>query len=315
MVDFTVVVPTYNGADRLPRLLEKLSSQVGTEDIQWEILIIDNNSTDGTAQIVKNYQATWCYPYLLRYCFEPQQGLAFARQRGVEEAKGKLIGFLDDDNLPHLNWLIAAYTFGQLYPRAGAYNGQIHGEFEVPPPENFEKIAQFLAIREHGSQPFRFEAENLRLPPGAGLVVRKIAWQESVPPHPALIGRLKKTRIAGEDYEALLHIHKTGWEIWYNPEMHIAHQIPQERLTREYLLPLAKGIGLATYQLRIVQANNWQKLVFFLRTFLGNLRRIIRHLIKHRRYIKSDLVAAFQLHFFWGSLLSPFYFLNRRSNT
>ncbi|MGD1703492.1 hypothetical protein [Dapis sp. BLCC M229] len=100
------------------------------------------------------------------------------------------------------------------------------------------------------------------------------------------------------------------WEIWYNPSMCIYHKIPKKRLEREYLLPLGKGIGLATCQLRMVNAKNWQKPVIFSRTILGNLRRIIQLFIKYRGQVKSNLISAFELEYFWGSLLSAFYYLS-----
>jgi cellulose synthase/poly-beta-1,6-N-acetylglucosamine synthase-like glycosyltransferase len=66
----------------------------------------------------------------------------------VREAKGDLIGFLDDDNLPYSNWVVEAYKFGQKHPESGAYGGQIHGKFEVEPPVGFERIAGLLALIE-----------------------------------------------------------------------------------------------------------------------------------------------------------------------
>jgi glycosyltransferase involved in cell wall biosynthesis len=307
-VDFTVAIPTYNGASRLPKLLDKLRQQKGLGQISWEIIVIDNNSTDDTAQLVANYQTNGFFALPLRYCFETQQGLAFARQRAIQEAKGTFVGFLDDDNLPTPDWIAAAYAFGQAHPHAGAYSGQIHGEFEVEPPQDFEKIQAFLAIREHGDQPQLFEPENLRLPPGAGLVVRKRAWFESVPIHPVLVGRVGKTKVAGDDYEVLLYMHKAGWEIWYHPGLHIYHQIPRWRLERDYLLSIARGCGLATCQLRMINATPGQKPVIFIRTLLGSLRRMIGYIIKYRWQVKRDLITAFELEFFFGSFLSPFYF-------
>lgn len=58
MVDFTVAIPTYNGAQRLPDVLEALKLQTGTESFIWEVLVVDNNSQDTTAEVVKAYQQT-----------------------------------------------------------------------------------------------------------------------------------------------------------------------------------------------------------------------------------------------------------------
>ncbi|MBE9179227.1 glycosyltransferase family 2 protein [Oculatella sp. LEGE 06141] len=311
-LDFTVVVPTYNGATRLPLVLERLRSQVTPEPLTWEILVVDNNSTDNTAAIVQAYQTHWDYPFPLRYCFAAKQGLASARQRGIEEAQGEFVAFLDDDNFPAPNWIANAHAFGQDHPQAGAFSGQIHGEFEVPPPEQFKRIQAFLAIRHPGGASRQFEPGQLRLPPGAGLVVRQQAWYQNVPKQLRLRGRRQRSLVAGEDYEALLHLHKAGWEIWYCPTMHLSHQIPRQRLERGYLLTLARSTGLATCQLRLVTAAPWQIPIICIRTILGNLRRIALHLIRYRGQFSTNLIAAFELQFFLGSVLSPFYVVKNR---
>jgi glycosyltransferase involved in cell wall biosynthesis len=129
MVHVTVAIPTYNGEKRLPDVLDRLRSQIDTESFSWEVLVVDNNSTDNTAQLVREYQKTWPATYPLKYCFAPEQGAAFARQRAIEKASGELVGFLDDDNLPENNWVVSAYNFAQTHPDVGAYGSQIHADF------------------------------------------------------------------------------------------------------------------------------------------------------------------------------------------
>ena len=90
-INFTVAIPTYNGEQRLPDVLDHLLLQVNTENISWEVIVIDNNSTDKTKKVVEEYQKNWPSNYQLRYCFEPQKGLCFARQRAVEEADRKSV--------------------------------------------------------------------------------------------------------------------------------------------------------------------------------------------------------------------------------
>jgi hypothetical protein len=298
-IGFTVAIPTYNGGDRLPKVLERLRSQVNT-DFSWEILVVDNNSSDNTKEVVQSYQADWQGP-TLRYCFEAKQGLAFARQCAVENAHGEFVGFLDDDTLPAQDWVTAAYEFGREHPTAGAFGGQIHGDFEVEPPENFERIQSFLAIKKRGSKPHLYEPEKLSLPPGAGLVVRRQAWLASVPK------QLVRTGRGGNDFEISLHLHRASWEIWYNPLMNIYHQIPKQRLEKEYLLKLIRTAGLCVCQLRLVGAKSWQKPVIVSKILLGNSRRVILHLLKYRGKVRTDLIAACEMTFFLSSLASPFY--------
>ncbi len=311
-IQFTVAIPTYNGATRLPKLLDKLRSQINTEQLSWEILVVDNNSTDDTAKVIREYQENWIEIYPLKYCFESQQGLAFARQRAIEEGKGEWIGFLDDDILPADDWVAVAYKFGKEHPQAGAYGGQIHGEFEVQPPENFERIKSFLAIRERGDKPHLYEPEKLILPPGAAIVIRKQAWQEAVPNRLSLIGRVNGSMLAGEDFELLMYIHNAGWEIWYNPVMHSYHQIPRHRLEKEYLIPLIRGCGLCIAQIRTINTPDWQKPIILIKITLGSLRRLVLHIIKYKKQVITDLVPACELEFFWSSLVSPFYFLSQK---
>ncbi|BAZ31746.1 glycosyl transferase family protein [Cylindrospermum sp. NIES-4074] len=308
-LDFTVAIPAYNGEKRLPQVLDKLLTQTGVEHLNWEIIIIDNNSSDNTAELIENYQKSSKSNCPLRYFLEREQGIPFARKRAVSEARGEFIAFIDDDNVPASDWVAAAYAFGKEHPQAGAWSGQIHGEYEVEPPQNFERIEAFLAIREHGFQSHLFDPDNLRLPPGAGLVVRKQVWCETVPSTPALSGKLPGIFVQGDDYESLLYIHKAGWEILYNPAMHIYHQIPHWRLERDYLLTLARGCGLCTFQLRLINAKNWQKPIVLVKTILGNFRRLLQHRLKYRGELKNNLIGTFEMEFYLASMMSPFYSL------
>ncbi|MBD2346057.1 hormogonium polysaccharide biosynthesis glycosyltransferase HpsE [Anabaena subtropica] len=304
---FTVVICTYNGAERLPHVLNRLQNQVGTEDIYWEVLVVDNNSTDETKQVIQQYRNAWFNQRELRYSFEPEQGLAIARQHAVTEARGELIGFLDDDNIPCQTWVASAYLFAQTHPRAGAYGSQIHGEFEIPPPDNFQRIASLLALTDQGSKVLLYEPKKKVLPPGAGLVVRKQAWLENVPKRCFLQGRVREPYLPGEDLEALLHIQRGGWEIWYNPQMQIAHQIPHWRLNKDYLINLSRGIGLSRYHTRMLSVKLWQAPLMFWLYVLNDMRKIVVHLYRYRGKVKSDLIAACELELFIGSLLSPSY--------
>ncbi|MEJ6482390.1 hormogonium polysaccharide biosynthesis glycosyltransferase HpsE [Nostoc punctiforme UO1] len=308
-LDFTVSIPTYNGAKRLPKVLDLLLNQTGVENLNWEIIIIDNNSKDDTNKISEYYQKFSNENFSVRYFLEKEQGIAFARMRAINEARGEFIAFIDDDNLPANDWVLQSYLFGKEHPQAGAWSGQIHGDFEVNPPKDFARIQAFLAIREHGLKPYLFDADNLRLPPGAALVVRKQAWCESVPEQLVFKGRLTKLMVAGDDTEALLYLHKEGWEIWYNPAMHIDHQIPHWRLEKDYLLVLARGCGLCIFQLRLINAKNWQKPILFVKTILGNLHRLLHHFIKYRGQLESNLIAVFEINFYLASMMSPFYSL------
>jgi glycosyltransferase involved in cell wall biosynthesis len=306
-LDFTIAIPTYNGAARLPELLERLQNQINTEQFIWEIIVVDNNSTDNTAEVIHNYQANWQFPYPLKYCFEAKQGAAHARKRAIEEAKSELIGFLDDDNYPEPDWIAQAYIFGNQNPKIGAYASQIHPAWEVEPPANFQRITPFLAITERGNLPLLYDKSKKLLPPSAGLVIRKQAWLESIPEKPILTGRATGNMLTGEDTEMLSYLQKYDWEIWYNPKMQIYHQIPKWRLQKDYLIPFFRGIGLSRYVTRMISIQPWKRPFFCLAYIINDIRKIVLHLIKYRFLVKTELVAACEMQLFLSSLISPFY--------
>uniref|UniRef100_UPI0030D96ABC hormogonium polysaccharide biosynthesis glycosyltransferase HpsE n=2 Tax=Argonema antarcticum TaxID=2942763 RepID=UPI0030D96ABC len=312
MLDFTVAIPTYNGENRLPDVLERLRSQIKTETFSWEVIVVDNNSTDNTKKVVEEYQKNWPVAYPLKYCFEPQQGLCFARQRAVEEAKGKFIGFIDDDNLPTSEWVAEAYAFGKASDDVGAYGSRIYAEFEVSPPENFQRIASLLGLTDRGDDAHLYEPHKKVLPPGAGLVVRRQVWLENVPKK-LMLGPKGEDAIAqrGEDLEALLYIQRAGWKIWYNPKMVIYHRIPRQRLEKDYLIKICRQTGLSRYHTRMLSVKTWQRPLAFLAYMLNDIRKIIFHLVTYKTTIRNDIVFACQMELYMASLISPFYIWRR----
>lgn len=306
----TIAIPTYNGAARLGKVMEHLQAQQGALDQRWEVIIVDNCSTDDTAAIAAQFQATWQQRPLgaqvpLRYCFEPQPGLAFARQRAIAEARGTWVGFIDDDNWPGADWVASAIAFAQEHHHLGAFGSRIQAVYAVEPPDKFHEIEPFLAIRDHGGDRYPFDPEQLQLPPGAGLVVHRQRWLESVPAKLELVGRLEESWICGEDSAALLYLHRSGHGIAYNPAMTLRHAIPAERLERAYLLPTVYGIGLAICQLRFINVQGPRRWTIAFRTVLGGLRRMIYLLWCHGAALSQDLNLSFHFCFFLGGALSP----------
>ena len=306
-MDLTVAICSYNGADRIPIVLERLRSQVETEAICWEVLVIDNNSTDHTAAVVQQFQAQWPSAVPLRYIFEPQQGLAFARQAAIQAAQGQWVGFLDDDNWPDVDWVRAAYEFGRSHPQAGAYGGKVQGAFEVEPSDALKRISMFLALVDLGPQPQRYEPAQRMLPPAAGVVVLKQAWCQSVPSRLRLVGRVGKSMLASEDLEALLYIQTAGWEIWYTPDMQIKHHIPRHRMEYDYLISLVRGVGLARHHIRMIRLKAWQRPIAFMLHFVNDLRKVVLQRVRYHNRRKTDLAIACLMQFEWSSLISPFY--------
>jgi glycosyltransferase involved in cell wall biosynthesis len=313
-LDFSIVICTYNGAERLPALFERLRQCCtfepagGGRSLRWEVILVDNNSSDNTATLVREAQQDWPEGFPLRYRLERRQGASYAREMGVREASTELIGFLDDDNLPALNWIDAAYRFAQEYPLAGAFGSQIHGDFEVEPPLELQPLLPFLAIVERGCQPLRYDSLKRMLPPSAGLVVRRQAWLDSIPETCLLRGRNQDSMLTGEDTEALTYLQRSGWEIWYNPAMQLWHRIPHWRLERSYLIPFFQGIGLSRYVTRMQGLPPWLRPLGLVLYGLNDLRRALLLLLRYGLGLRQNLAAQCELTLALYSLRSPFYF-------
>lgn len=315
VVDFTVTICTYNGATRLPAVLDQLKKQQGTDAIQWEVLVIDNNSQDETAAVVERYQQQWRQDCPLRYEFEPKQGVSYARDRAIQAAHSQeLVGFLDDDNLPAENWVIEAYRFGQEHPQAGAYGGIVHAKLDQVPPPYFEQVKILFAIYNRGPVPFRYDraAKPRRIPAAPGSVIRKQAWQDCVPEKLLLQGRdeANKTMLgACEDLEVMYYIQNSEWEVWHNPDMEIWHHIPARRLTQEYLLKVARTSGLSNHALRLARLHPWQKplMKLMLPLYLfSDAYKAFSFYLKHQHQFAEDMSKVCEFESRMGRLISPF---------
>ncbi|MEM1254828.1 MAG: hormogonium polysaccharide biosynthesis glycosyltransferase HpsE [Cyanobacteria bacterium P01_H01_bin.21] len=313
-LDITVAIPTYNGAERIPQVLDRLRQQEGIDNLRWEVIVCDNNSYDHTLDVVVEYQKNWPKEYPLRYCFVPEQGAAFARQRAVTEAHGQIVAFLDDDNIPAYDWLFNVNCFAQAYPQAGAFGSQIHGDFQGSLPDGFEQIACFLAIVERGNKPHLYTPKSKILPPAAGLAVRKKAWLNAVPERLFLNHKGKKAGLASEDLEAMLYIQKAGWEIWYNSDMVVTHQIPSKRLQQEYLVALFRCVGLSRFYIRWLGTKDWQRLFKAPAYIANDLRKLALHYLKNGFY-QTDLttVTACERALLKSTVVSPAFLLRKAS--
>ncbi len=311
--DFTVAIRTFNSAKVLPKLLDRLLQQSDIENFSWEVVVVDNNSQDDTATVVADYAKRWRSDCQLRYVFEPRQGQSCARECAILNANSDLIGFLDDDNLPNLDWVAEAYKFGKEHPEAGAYGSNIHPVLDVTPPPDFDQVKIYLAISNRGSSPYRLPRKYPRqVPIGAGCVIRKLAWLKSVPQKRRLRGRFDQSQklvpSSSEDMEVMLNI-QNAWEVWHNGKMSILHNISPRRLETDYLLRLARLGGLSAHACRIAQLQPWQRPFMPLLVpplLIMDGFKVAKCYFRDRPYFSSDRGKACHFQFRLGRLLSPF---------
>src|SRR2546423_738463 len=103
-MEFSIVIPTYNRADELRETIRSISNLKVAGD--WELLVVDNNSTDHTRAVVEEESAR--FPASLRYVFEQEQGRYAAVNTGIRASKGRIIASTDDDARVEPDWLTRA---------------------------------------------------------------------------------------------------------------------------------------------------------------------------------------------------------------
>ena len=116
-LDLTIAVCAYNAVKRLPLTLEALGRMNVPAGLRWECLVIDNRSTDGTGAAAEEIGRRLNLP--LKVVLEPRPGLTLAHRKAVEEARGEIVSFVDDDNLVEPDWAANCVEFFRTHPRGG----------------------------------------------------------------------------------------------------------------------------------------------------------------------------------------------------
>lgn len=231
MMRYTIAICTYNRAALLERTLTSLSQLVGIQSTGIEVIVVDNHSTDTTAQVIEKWQAK----LPLRYCHEPQQGHCFARNCAVAQAQGEVILWTDDDVQLDPDWLNAYRQAIESDPAATFWGGPIEPLFLSPPPrwvqQNWSRLAGCYAARDLGREPRELDADHL--PYGANFAVRTEACRQF--PFNTQLGR-RGANLMGDDerdflWRLLQAKHRGRWV----PPAKLQHLIPPNRLTLHYV--------------------------------------------------------------------------------
>ena len=235
MIKISLIVPTYNRADYLKFSLPTFVRQSLDKPL-YEILVIDNNSTDKTKEItfeiLCNTNRNW------KYIFEGKQGLHYARNRGILEAKGDIVIFGDDDIEASPFWLESIYSEFKNNERAGVVGGKILPKWNSEPPEwiydyGTRKIHNVFAYLDLGEE--RKIMNNCSIM-GCNFAIRKdIAIRIGGSPPDTFPGRLKHLSGRGET-EMIQRTMKLNYDIVYIPEALVFHHAASSRATLKYFV-------------------------------------------------------------------------------
>jgi glucosyl-dolichyl phosphate glucuronosyltransferase len=239
-----IIVATFNRASLLSKLLESLRVAILPPDLTCRVIVVDNNSTDATRDVVQSFPPIHGQPPT--YLFEPIPGQTPARNRGLRHASADLIGFLDDDEQVTPDWLIAVrHAFDD--PAVGFISGPYDPNWGAPAPAWLPKdYPAVIGWIDGGSQMVEYGERYNGTMMGGNAVIRKV-WVDRVGIFDPSLGRVKDTLFTGEDADYHARLIDAGARGFYLPSVRILHHIPPERLTKSYFRRWCyyRGISLA----------------------------------------------------------------------
>lgn len=228
-VDASVIVCTYNREESLRDTLAALRKQRIPPERTWEVIVVDNNSRDGTNRAVIELQKDWPN---LRYEFEAAQGLSHARNHGIAAARGDVLLFTDDDVLPETDWIEVTLDGLKRY-NADACGGYIEPVWQSPPPAWLSKrFYGFLAVRNERSDDYLIDKPELA-PFGANMVVKKSVF-DRVGLFDTGRGRTGNSLASGEDGELFERILASGIKVVFLGQSRVHHKVEAFRCTKRY---------------------------------------------------------------------------------
>jgi glycosyltransferase involved in cell wall biosynthesis len=239
----SVVVCCHNSTERLSPTLAHLAAQQVPDGLDWEVLLIDNMSTDGTADLARSlWPADAGAP--LRVIVETQIGTTAARCRGLAEARYEFVTLVDDDNWVCPDWVRIVAEVMQAHPEIGACGGLNEAVCEGEAPAWFEAFKKSYVIGPQADEGGFMTAEWASLW-GAGICIRWSAWEQLLSSgwQHLLGGRLGASLTGCDDLELSYALRFAGWALWYEPRLRLQHFLPARRLQWSYLRRLHRGGG------------------------------------------------------------------------
>jgi len=235
----SVIISTFNRARFLPGCFESIKSQTLNKD-EFEVVLIDNNCTDNTAQISKDFSED-NKDIKFKYFIETNQGLSFARNRGIKESSGDLVTFLDDDAYADNNFLKEIFVFMEKNQNVASAGGKILLHFEVESPKWLNKyLASLLGYFNPAKDIMQFNKKNY--PRGSNMTFRKELFNKTGYFNTNL-GRKGGNLEGSEEKDLYTRIYAINETVYYLPQALVYHVIPEERTKVDFIRRQALGVG------------------------------------------------------------------------
>lgn len=265
----SIVICTYNRCHDLNKTLESVFNMAYRS---FEVIVVDNNSTDDTKNIALKYPVT--------YIVESRQGVAYARNTGLEASSGQYIGFIDDDELVNEDWITGMLKGFTLDDSVGAVTGPVIPAYTI-------EVPVWMPEAFHGSDcgpDYRRLSSKELIGTGNSMFRAELVHDIRFKTH---LGRVKSSLVSGEDTDFVQQLYDKGYGGAYSPQAIVYHMIPPERMTLGWFAHRYFAEGITEY-LRKGQGVFWRRLhkpvvdilVLLVSLFLLKPKYIVRRLLR-----------------------------------
>lgn len=238
----TAIICTYNRAKYIRPLLESIAANDLPKN-EYEILLVDNNCTDNTREVCEIFAAAHM-DVQFRYTTEPDQGLSAAKNRGIKEAQGDIIVYIDDDALVD-PWYLRTYAeWFAAHPETMACGGPIEPLYETAEPDWMTPYTKALltAWMNYGKEVREYP--HGRYPGGGNAAYRKSVFDQ-VGLFNTALGRKGGNLMGSEEKDIFDKMHSLDMQILYLPQPVLHHCIPQTKLEKPYFDRLTLQMGIS----------------------------------------------------------------------
>lgn len=247
-MDFTVIICTYNRGEHLRRTLEGFHSLATNPEWRWELLVVDNNSSDDTRKVCDSFDER----LPIRYLFESRQGKSFALNRAVTETKAPLLLFTDDDVDVDPAWASRLLEAAAGHPDIAFFGGRVLPRWERTPPRWAAEHIDWLMINVHvdkGEREVILQNGSAPFLVGANVAFRRsvfdqgVRFREDIGPSGSdgsSVGNLR-----GEENDLEKRLMSRGDRGLYVPGAIVYHRHPPHRCTERYLRNWYMGWAMA----------------------------------------------------------------------
>ncbi len=297
MIKVSVIIPTLNRSSSLENALISILNQSFPKD-EYEIIVIDNGSTDNTKQVIENLNQA--HNNRIRYFYDNRPGLHIGRHVGAKKATGEILLYGDDDIIASPDWVKEIYAC-YSNKEVGVAGGKIIPRFESEPPEWLKIFPTwYLSLLDLGDKCIEIESNQIF---GCNLSIRKKLLFECGGFHPdALPQEMMKYRGDGET-ALMKNVGEAGYKIVHNPKALICHVIPSSRLTIDYFKKRAFNQGISDSFTHIkkysrIKGNRiiYKKMCGEISAILSNIKHFNFEYLKYYNSVRNAYYEGIKFH-------------------